>query len=76
MARFYLNIRRNGTFIADPEGDEVPNLEAAKELALETLHEMRRLPHVYGEPAVWENREFIITDEQENHVLTIPFRQM
>jgi hypothetical protein len=73
MPRFYLNIEKSGIFIEDPEGDELPSLEAARELALETLREMHRLPHVYGERDEWEDRRFIITNENGKRLLTIPF---
>ena len=32
-------------------------------MALDTLREMQRLPHVYGEPREWRRDVFVITDE-------------
>jgi hypothetical protein len=73
LPRFYLNIVRHGVFIADPEGDEVADLEAACQLAFDTLRDMHRLPNIYGEPQEWENREFVITDEGGTPLARIPY---
>jgi hypothetical protein len=34
MARFYLNIKDGGTIIADEEGTDLPDIEAAKNYAM------------------------------------------
>jgi hypothetical protein len=73
MPRFHLNIRKNGVLIEDPDGDEVENLEAARQIALDTLSDMRRLPHVYGELGAVGTKEFVITDEAGIILTTIPF---
>lgn len=73
MPRFHLNMRKDGVFIEDPDGDDVENLEAARQIALDTLSDMRRLPNIYGEAAEWMDREFVITDEAGTVLITIPF---
>jgi hypothetical protein len=73
MPRFFLNILKNGELIEDPEGDDVPDLHAIRQIAIETLRDLRRLPHVYGEPHLWEEREFVITNETGQVLMVIPF---
>ena len=75
MARFYFSVRRDGVVIPDREGDELPDIAAADALARDILADMRRLPHVYGEPREWQRNEFVITDEKGNVVLTKPFAE-
>ena len=58
--------------IRDEEGDELPDLEAARALALDTLREMRRLPHVYGPPRRWRQDAFVITDESGAERASVP----
>ncbi|MFF8802033.1 DUF6894 family protein [Methylobacterium sp. NPDC097299] len=72
MPRYFLNIRRNGVLIRDGEGDALPDLAAARALVLDTLREMRRLPHVYGPPRAWQRDVFVITDEAGEVLTEIP----
>ena len=71
--RVFFHIRIQDVLIHDREGDEVADIDAARELALETLRDMHRLPHVYGEPGRWNERHFVLTDENETTLLEIPF---
>jgi hypothetical protein len=73
MPRYFFSVKRAGTIIPDREGDELPDLDSARELARATVDDMRRLPHVYGEMREWQRDEFVITDEAGATVLTIPF---
>ena len=73
MPRYFFSVRRAGVIIADREGDELPDVEAARELATTTLAEMIRLPHVYGDMREWQKDEFVITDEAGTTVLMVPF---
>jgi hypothetical protein len=73
MPRYFFSVKRAGLIIPDREGDELPDLQAARELARATVDDMRRLPHVYGEMREWQKDEFVITDEAGATVLTIPF---
>jgi hypothetical protein len=61
--------------IPDPDGDELPDLDAARELARETVREMRRLPQIYGQWRKWRNNALVITDDDGNHLLTVPFSE-
>jgi hypothetical protein len=73
MPRYFFNVRRDGVLIPDHEGDELPDVDAARQLGLETVQEMMRLPHVYGEMREWQKDEFIITDETGATMLVLPF---
>ncbi|GJE62155.1 DUF6894 family protein [Methylobacterium trifolii] len=73
LPRYFLNIRRRAVLIRDEEGDDLPDLDAARALALGTLREMVRLPHVYGLPRTWRRNVFVITDEGGTALLEIPY---
>ncbi|WP_157861979.1 hypothetical protein [Methylobacterium sp. Leaf361] len=73
LPRFFLNVRRHGTLIADREGDDLPDRTAAEHLARDILREMRRLPHVYGAPRGWRADTFVITDEAGAVVAEVPY---
>ncbi|KQT46519.1 hypothetical protein ASG52_12370 [Methylobacterium sp. Leaf456] len=73
LPRFFLNIRRNGVLIRDEEGDVLPDSAAARTLALDTLREMLRLPHIYGPPRAWRGNVFVITDEAGTVVAEVPY---
>ena len=72
MPAYYFHIRDNGVLLRDPDGLELPDLDAAraecKRLILSVLRE---------EPISEElsaNREFEVVDETGRTVLLIPFR--
>jgi hypothetical protein len=73
MPRYFFNVRRSGVLIRDPEGDDLQDIEAARELGLEIVQDMVRLPHVYGEMREWQRNEFVITDETGATLLVLPF---
>ena len=75
MPRYFFNVRRDGVLIPDREGDELSDVDAARELGLETVQDMMRLPHVYGEMREWQKDEFIITNETGVVVLVLPFTE-
>jgi hypothetical protein len=68
-------VRKSGVLIRDSERDELPDREAARQLGLEIVRDMLRLPHVYGEKREWQNNAFIITDENGTTVLVMPLSQ-
>ncbi|WP_420846792.1 DUF6894 family protein [Microvirga tunisiensis] len=51
MHRYFFNVRRDGVLIPDREGDELPGVDAVQKLGLDTVQDMIRLPHIYGEIA-------------------------
>jgi len=73
MPRYFLNIRDQDTLIVDPDGDELPNLEEARDLALEIIRDILGRPETYGSARRWSLRSFEITDEAGNVLATIPF---
>jgi hypothetical protein len=73
MPRYFFSVKRAGVIVPDREGDELPDIDAARELARATVADMMRLPHVYGEMREWQKDEFVITDEAGTTVLTFSF---
>lgn len=51
----------------------MPDPEAARALAIDTLREMRRLPHVYGHRRAWCRNVFVITDESGAVLAEVPY---
>jgi hypothetical protein len=72
MPAYYFHIRDNGTLIRDPDGLELPDLEAAraecKRLILSILREEQTMDQLLAD------RQFQIEDDTGGNVLTIPFR--
>lgn len=60
--RSSLGTRRRGTPIRDVEGDERPDVAAARARDADTLRKMRGLPDVYGDPRERRQNVFVITD--------------
>lgn len=73
LSHFFLNIRRKGVLIRDEEGDDVPDLDAARTIAINILREMQRLPHAYGRPREWRHNIFVITDESGAELAEVPY---
>lgn len=75
MPRYYFNIRfRPGPkgLAVDPEGEELPNLTAAKKRALEAARDMiatTRMDLIHD----WFVCSFEIEDDDAQCVLTVPF---
>jgi hypothetical protein len=59
--------------IRDEEGDELPDVAAARALVADILRDMLRLPHVYGPPRRWRRDVFVVTDEAGEVVAEIPY---
>jgi hypothetical protein len=72
MPRYFLHVSDGTKTILDPEGDELADDAAARELALATLSDVRRLPQSY-DPAAWKRRLLACVDETGREVLTLPF---
>jgi hypothetical protein len=72
MPAYYFHIRDNGVLLRDPDGLELPDLEAARgecqRLILSVLQEEQI------EEQLSANREFQIEDETGRTVLLVPFR--
>lgn len=72
MPRYHFNIVSDqGPIATDPEGQELPSIEDARQLALGDIHEIVHKPKTYGNN--WDRRSFDITDEDGRSVLTVPF---
>ncbi|MCJ2009097.1 hypothetical protein MKK70_15245 [Methylobacterium sp. E-041] len=75
MPRYYLNLRygqRLDKLAVDPEGDELADDEAARQLALQAARDL-----VAGSRSFavrdWFVCSFEIEDEKARHVMTVPF---
>jgi hypothetical protein len=71
MPRFYFDMREDGTFLCDEEGEEHPDLDAAERAACETAAELGRSKLPSG-----ETRKVIIEvrNERKQRVLTATVR--
>jgi len=77
MPRYYFNLRhRPGPegLAVDPEGEELPDLDAARERALEAARDMiaRTRSHLVRD---WFVCSFEIEDEDARLLLTVPFSE-
>ena len=72
MPAYYFHIRDNGTLIRDPDGLELPDLDAVRaecrRVVVSVLQEEKMDDQRSG------NREFQIEDETGRIVLVVPFR--
>src|SRR6202035_2095383 len=72
MRRYFFNIARGSAFIPDPEGDDLPGDEEAKEHAEIVAREMIEERHKFNARSI-ERWAFIVTDDTGRHVATVPF---
>ena len=75
MPRYYFNLRHRpgpAGLAVDPEGEELPDLNAARERALDAARDLiaRTRTHVIRD---WFVCSFEIEDEDAERVLTVPF---
>ena len=75
MPRYYLNLRYGQALdklAIDPEGDELPDDEAARQHALQAARDL-----VAGSRSFavrdWFVCSFEVEDEEARHVMTVPF---
>jgi hypothetical protein len=67
MSMYYFHIRDGDKFEVDPDGTELPDIDAAHAEALKVAHELLREVANLGQKAVIE-----IADEHGRTVLTMP----
>ena len=75
MSRYYLNLRRKGVLIADPDGEEAADLPALRRVVEDTIEDILRRPETYGENQNWDRCTFEITDEGGATVMKVPFSE-
>jgi hypothetical protein len=71
MARFYLNIRNGGGYVEDVEGQELPDLAAARLQAIEGVRSVLSEEARQGEIDLSGSIE--IADHAGNILLVLPF---
>jgi hypothetical protein len=72
VSRYYFHIKEGATVICDPEGDELPDEGAALCSVKEIVNDILTRPDAYGGFPRWAGREFVVTNERGDMVLTIP----
>jgi hypothetical protein len=70
MARFYLNIKDGGTIIADEEGTDLPDIEAAKNYAMKCARCM--VIDAVRAGKAWVPEAFLIADEAGRALAVVP----
>ena len=75
MPRYYLNVRRRGVLIEDPDGEEASDLSAIRQSADETIEDILRRPETYGENQRWDRCTFEITDENGATLMKVLFSE-
>ena len=74
MSRYYFNFRNGDELTPDPEGMDLPSLDAAYDRACRAAKEMAA-EMVLTQGAL-DARRFEIADEKGQMVLSIPFREL
>jgi hypothetical protein len=74
MPRFYLHIKDGGRIIPDPDGIELPTVEAARREAIASAQEILAEKLKAGD--VVDGQEFDICDEAGNVIERVPFRSV
>lgn len=72
MKRFFFHIRDGATLIEDPEGSVLPNIEAAREEAMQAARQILASKILAGE--VVDGQTFEIIDETGAMCATLPFK--
>lgn len=72
MKRFFFHIRDGATLIEDPEGSVLPNIEAAREEAMQAARKILASKILAGE--VVDGQTFEIIDETGAMCATLPFK--
>jgi len=73
MARYYLNIRNGGGYVEDAEGQELPDLAAARLQAIEGVRSVLSEEARQGEIDLSGSIE--IADQAGNILLVLPFSE-
>lgn len=74
MPRFYFHIRSSDSFIRDPDGTDLPDLDAARSEAEKSARDL--LAALLKDGAVVNGQVFEITDGEGNILERLPFRQV
>lgn len=71
MPRFYLHFTRGGGLVEDPEGSDLPDLEAARQEALAAARDLWANAIVDGRDL--SEQQFVIANEDGQSVLVLSF---
>ena len=70
MTRYYFHARGPDRYIADIEGFEVPNVQAAYDIAVQTIRDIASDPIGFQTHADWAME---VTDDAGRTVFIVPF---
>jgi uncharacterized protein DUF6894 len=73
MSLYYLHITDGAALLRDPEGSNLPNLEAARKEAIEGARQLISQAVLTGSPLQMQ-RAFQIDDADGRTLLSVPFR--
>jgi len=73
MPRYFFHVKDHAQTIRDKEGIELHDLDAVREEAMEGARQIMSDQVLEGHKP--DGREFVITDEEGETVLTFPFKQ-
>jgi hypothetical protein len=73
MPRYHFHLRKNGILEVDPEGAELPTLDAARDEAVLAAREILAERLLQGE--VLDGDCFVITREDGTTVMEVPFKE-
>jgi hypothetical protein len=73
MARFYFNVREFGRLVEDPEGIDLPTVDAARDEAIKAAREIMSERLMRGEKP--DHSRFEIADESGNLILVVAFTE-
>ncbi len=73
MPRYFFHVSLEGTLIRDPDGQELPDPDAAWERARRAARELMRTD--LGRPVNWLGCHFAVADDAGEVVLEFPFAE-
>jgi hypothetical protein len=73
MPPFYLHCGHNGVLAEDPDGSDLPDIEAARQEALAAARDLWAMAIVKGIDL--SDDHFVVADDKGEHVLDLPFTE-
>ena len=74
MPIYYFHVRENGALLRDPDGLELPDLDAIRSELSKLIMSVLQEEQITEEFSA--NREFQVQDERGRTVLIVPFRSV
>jgi hypothetical protein len=74
MPRYFFHIRSDDVFIRDPDGSDLPDLDAARAEAVHSARDL--LANLLREGQILDGQAFEISDEADNVLERVTFRSV